>query len=57
MAEQKDLRQRFDKLMQERDHLVKQDTEQQQTIQNLHKKRGGDAELDDVVLAQHQTQL
>ena len=46
-AEHTDLRQRFDKLLHERDHLAKQDKEQRQTIQNLHKELGGDAELDD----------
>ena len=33
--------------MHERDHLAKQDKEQRQTIQNLHKELGGDAELDE----------
>ena len=46
-AEHTDLRQRFDKLLHERDHLAKQDKEQRQTIQNLHKELGGDADLVD----------
>ena len=39
--------QRFIKLMQERDHLSLRDTEQRQTIQNLHKELGGDPDLVD----------
>ena len=42
----KDLGQRFVKLTQERDHLARQNDEQKQSIQNLHKELGGDAELD-----------
>ena len=43
----KDLGERFVKLTQERDHLAMQNTEQQQTIQNLHKELGGDPDLVD----------
>jgi uncharacterized protein (DUF3084 family) len=43
----KDLGQRFVKLTQKRDHLATQNTEQRQTIQNLHKELGGDPDLVD----------
>ena len=45
-ADHTDLSQRFGKLMHERDHLARQNEEQKQSIQNLHKELGGDAELD-----------
>jgi hypothetical protein len=46
-ATHKDLGQRFVKLTQERDHLAMQNTEQRQTIQNLHKELGGNPDLVD----------
>ena len=45
-ADHTDLSQRFGKLMHERDHLARQNEEQKQSIQNLHRELGGDAELD-----------
>ena len=42
----KDLGQRFVKLTQERDHLARQNEEKKQSIQNLHKELGADAEFD-----------
>jgi homoaconitase/3-isopropylmalate dehydratase large subunit len=43
----KDLGERFVKLTHERDHLARLNTEQRQTIQNLHKELGGDPDLVD----------